>query len=87
MKDVLNDSLGHNVTFWVCLIVSVILILGGALVPPPFVIDNSIFIAVGELFGFASLGVAARAIEKGVDTKIKKGNTEVTFGDLNKDEN
>lgn len=87
MFNILSESIKENYVFWVCLTISIILLIASFICPPTGVIDSSVLAGVGELFGFAALGAVVRAIEKGVDTKIKKGDTEVTFGDLNKDEN
>lgn len=81
----MKQAVENNWIFWICLTVSIILILGGALTPPPFVIDNSIFIAVGELFGFAALGAFIKALDAGFTTKIKKGDTHLEI--IKKDEN
>lgn len=81
-----KHAVAHNLPFWICLGVSLFLIIGGAIVPPPFVVDSSIFVAVGELFGFAALWTLIMAIEKGVDAKVKHGDTELMVGDFNKDE-
>lgn len=81
-KKIVNE-LVHSIPFWVCLGVSVLLIVAGFLVPPTGVLDPSVLTAVGELFGFATLYVVMRCVEKGIDAKIKKGNTELTIGDLN----
>jgi len=64
--------------FTVCCILSVLLIVGGFLVPPIGIIDGSVLTAVGELFGFAAL---ARVPE--VLTAVRDGKS-ITFskGDL-----
>jgi len=77
MGDILRKAVDHNWAFWICLGVSILLILGGAFTPPPFIIDSSIFIATGEMFGFASLWALYKAIDKGVDARIKKGDTDI----------
>lgn len=87
MGEILKKAVDHNWAFWICLGVSIILILGGALTPPPFVIDSSIFIGTGEMFGFASLWALYKAIDKGVDTRIKKGDTEIKIENPDKEDN
>lgn len=79
MKDIIKEYLIGNIAFWVCLGISVSLIVLGAVVPPIGEIHPSILTAVGELFGFATLAVVADAIRRGVDAKIKKGDLEVTL--------
>ena len=77
MSDLIKKAVDHNWAFWICLGVSILLILGGAFTPPPFVIDSSIFIATGEMFGFASLWVLYKSIDKGIDARITKGDTDI----------
>ena len=81
MPENLKNAAKGNKPFWICLIVSIILLVGGALTPPPFVIDSSIFIGCGILFGFAALHVFDKALEKGTPASIKKGEIEVTVGE------
>lgn len=78
MAEIVKDLLG-KVVFWVCLIVSLILIILGFVVPPMGTIDPSVLTAVGEIFGFATLGVVADAIKEGYDAKIKKGEMEINI--------
>lgn len=85
MGEIIKKAVERNWAFWITLGVSIALIVGGALTPPPFVIDSSIFIATGEMFAFAALWVFWRAVEKGVDAKVRKGDTELTIN--NPDEN
>ena len=76
-----------NPAFWVCLSLSIGLIVAGFCVPPHGEIDGSVLTACGILFGFATFEVVHIAIRKGVDAKVKHGQTELTVGDLNKDKN
>lgn len=85
LNSILQGAIRHNYAFWICLIVSLFLIIGGAIVPPPFIIDKSIFIAVGELFAFGALGALIAAVDKGVDARIKHGDTSLEVGDFSKD--
>lgn len=87
MKEILKNAVSHNYVFWLCLFISIFLIVGGAITPPPFIMDLSIFEGVGWLFAFATLGVFSRAIDKGIDARVKKGDTTLEIGDLNKREN
>ena len=77
--------LERSTAFWVCLIISIVLVVSGFVVPPTGVIDGSVLKAVGELFAFATLWVVYKAIQKGIDAKLTHGNTSVTIGDLNND--
>ena len=83
MTETVKKATVRNAAFWVCLCLSIGLIVGGFLVPPTGKIDGSVLTGVGELFAFATLEVVAAAIHNGTDAKIKHNNTEVTIGDLN----
>lgn len=85
MGEILRKATEGNTAFWVCLVISILLIIGGAITPPPFVIDSSIFIATGELFAFAGLWTLNKAIDKGVDAKVKHNETEIQIINENKD--
>lgn len=77
MAEVLKNAVKGNTPFWVCLIVSILLLVGGALTPPMFIIDKSIFIACSIMFGFAALHTVDKAIDKGATTTIKHKDTEI----------
>lgn len=87
MVEIVKKSTIGNPAFWVCLSLSIGLIVAGFCVPPHGEIDGSVLTACGILFAFATLEVVHIAIRKGVDAKVKHGQTEVTVGDLNKDKN
>lgn len=69
----------NKLVFWVCLLISISLIVGSFFVPPMGIIDGSVLAAVGELFGFASLGSLIYAVDKGHSAKIEKGDTTLTI--------
>lgn len=79
-KETDNKPKVSKVAFWVCLVVSIGLMIGSAIVPPPFVVDASIFKCVGWLFGFAALGLLPDVLALGRTAKIQRGNTVVTIG-------
>ena len=62
--------------FWVCLAMSIALMVFGALMPPPGIIDPSILTASGILLGFAALGVAGQNLANGKEVTFKHGETE-----------
>jgi hypothetical protein len=70
-----------TISFFICLGISIVLMVGGAIVPPPFVIDATIFKAVGWLFGFAALGQLPAILDADKWAKISHGNTTVIVGD------
>ena len=51
--------------------------------PPTGVIDSSVFMGVGELFGFATLWEVHIAIRKGLDAKIQHNNTTIEINNDN----
>lgn len=72
--------------FIVCLAMSIILFIGGFFCPPMGVIDGSVLKAAGILLGFATLAVAGQNLANGKDVIFHHGETEVTIGD-NEEEN
>lgn len=70
-----------NPAFWVCLSITVGLFVAGFCVPPHGEIDGSILTAGGILFAFATLETVHVALRKGVDAKVKHGQTELTISD------
>ena len=69
----------HDVWLRILTLASIALLVWGFVLPPPGVIDGSVIAAVGELAGFAALWQLARAIDKGVDAVLRKGDTEITI--------
>lgn len=72
----------NRTAFFICLFISIGLIIGAFFVPPMAVIDGSVVAAVGELFGFSALGVVLDGIERGRKVSLSKGSTTI---DINKD--
>ena len=64
-------------TFYFNLIVSVLLIVGGFLVPPVGVIDGSVLTAVGLLLMFSVVEKIPDAIKAGRSIKLSKGDSSV----------
>lgn len=85
MKRFWRNYLENNTYFWVFAVCSILLIAVSFILPPTGVIDPSVALAVGELFGFASLGTVIKAIDNGHTATIQHGQTTITVGD--RDEN
>lgn len=81
MSETYKSATIKNPAFWVCLTITVGLFVAGFCVPPHGEIDGSILTAGGILFAFATLETVHVAIRKGVDAKVKHGQTELTIGD------
>ena len=71
-------------SFWVCLIVSLCLFIGGFFIPPMGVIDGSVLKAVGMLLGFGALGQAPVLIESLERAKFTKGDMTIEVSKGNK---
>ena len=77
---------GHWIAFFICLSVSIFLMVGSAIVPPPFVVDASIFKCVAWLFAFAALSQIPSLVNSGKTAKIQHGNISVTVSDQEEQE-
>ena len=72
--------------FYITLAISLLLIIGGFLLPPMGIIDGSVLTAVGELLMFGVLAQVPRLIDaakNGKSVKISKGDfsAEVSSSD------
>lgn len=81
-----RNSKYYKIAFWVCLGVSIVLMVGGAIVPPPFVIDATIFKAVGWLFAYAALAQIPGLVSEGKQAILQHGNTSITIKETSEDE-
>lgn len=73
--------------FWICLSISVFLIITSFFIPPAGVVDSSVVACVGELFLWPVLAVVMSAVDKGSDIKLTKGDTTVHIDNPDKKEN
>ena len=71
----------NHLAFWICLVISIILLIASFLVPPTGFIDGTVLAGIGELFGFATLATVIEAIKKGRDVSVSHGNTTLTLND------
>lgn len=83
MSEVIKKAFAKNWSFWICLGVSITLGVTGFFMPPQGVIDGSVLTFTGELVGFVAVDNVRRAISKGLDAKLKHGNTELSIGEKN----
>ena len=72
-----------TIPFWICLIVSIGLIVAGFCVPPMGIIDGSVLTAVGILFGFATLAQIPVIIEVAGYVKMTKGDMTIEAKGIN----
>lgn len=70
---------GHKKTipFWICLIVSIGLLVGGFFTPPMGTIDGSCLTAAGLLFMWGTLSQIPILIEVAGYAKIQRGDTTI----------
>lgn len=73
----------RTIPFWICLIVSISLIVAGFCVPPIGIIDGSVLTAVGILFGFATLAQIPVIIEVVGYVKMTKGDMTIEAKGIN----
>lgn len=64
-------------TFYISLVVSILLIVGGFLAPPVGIIDGSVLTAVGLLLMFSVIEKVPEAIKAGRNIKLQKGDSSV----------
>ena len=69
----------HKRVFFICLFVSIFLIVVSFFTPPKWIIDATVLAATGELFAFAALGEVVAAIERGHKASVTHGSTTVTI--------
>lgn len=81
MRRFYKNFLENNLYFWVFAVLSILLIVISFILPPAGAVDPSVALAVGELFGFASLGTVIKAIDKGKTATINHNGTSITVGD------
>lgn len=63
--------------FYVNLVISICLIVGGFFVPPLGIIDGSVLTAVGLLLMFSVIAKIPEAIKAGKSVKISSGESSV----------
>ena len=72
-----NSPKWARILFWIFLGISACLMIASWFVPPMGVIDSSVLAAIGELQGFAALGVGFECIFAGMDVTLQKGDTTI----------
>ena len=81
MAESIKKAILGDVVFWVCLMVTLVLMLLGFYLPPMGEISPSVLEAVGWLFGFAALAkfcdIVSTAVKAGYDAKVEHGETKI----------
>lgn len=73
----MRDIIAKNTWFKIFSIIAILLLITSFLLPPTGAIDSSVLAATGEIFAFAALGTFIKALDKGVDAKMQKGDTTI----------
>ena len=76
-----NEHHADKPIFYACLAIAVILLVFGAITPPPAIIDGSILTAAAILLGFAALAIVGQNLANGKEATFTHGQTEITIGD------
>ena len=79
----------YVIAFWITLTIAIGLIISGFFMPPQGEVDGSVLTGTGELFLWPALAFAAKALEDGKTAKFTKGDTTISVGkhDEEEDEN
>jgi len=72
--------------FYINLTVSILLIVGGFLVPPVGIIDGSVLTAVGLLLMFSVIERIPAAIKAGKNVKVTKGDFSAELSNSDSDD-
>lgn len=70
----------YILSFWITLILSIGLIIGGFCTPPTGQVDGSVLESVGLIFLWPALAFGAKALEENNKIKISHGHTEIVIG-------
>lgn len=75
----------REIGFYICLLMSVVLLVGGFLTPPMAVIDGSVLEGCGILFGFGTVAQIPVVITSAKSVKVQHGNTTIEATSKKKD--
>ena len=79
-------ELRKGIPFWVCLISTIALLVGGFIVPPTGVVDGSVLTSVAVLFGFATLAQIPVIIQVAGYVRMTKGDMTIEAKQIDKNE-
>ena len=77
-----NVRTSTTVALWVCMVVSIGLMIASFLVPPMGEISPSVLKAGSLIFAYAALMEVREAIAEGLGVKLSHGDTTVVIKDL-----
>lgn len=81
MTEMKKQKQVDKVIFWVCLIITVGLFIGGFFCPPMGEIHPSCLKAGGILFAMQALAIVGQNLANGKDVIFHKDDVDITIGD------
>lgn len=79
IKDILKRGSYKNFAFWLCLSCSIVMMGVSFVLPPIGVISSSSMAASSILWAYGALASFNHALDRGVDAKVKHGETELSI--------
>lgn len=73
----INGKTSWKIIFWICLVVSIILLVASFILPPMGFIDSSVLEAVAALLGFPTIYSVLEVIESGREFSFKYKEIEM----------
>lgn len=83
----MKKSFKKTTPFWICLICSIGMLVGGFFCPPIGSIDSSVIQAVGLLFAFGVIAQLPILIEVAGEVRIQRGDTTIEISKDDDDDN
>lgn len=80
-----KNYLQNNLFFWIFAGIAMVMLVVSWIMPPAWAIDKSVLTSVGEIMGFVAIGTVIKAIDKGLETKLKHNNTEISISGNDED--
>ena len=79
LRQRLKNATAGDYIYFVCFVISVVLLIVAFFTPPPFRIDESVLKAVGLMGIFSTIYKISDWIKLGLDIKFKKGDFELNI--------
>ena len=77
IKDIWKRGSYKNFAFWLCLVCSILFMAVSFCLPPVGAISSSSMAASSILWAYGALASFNHALDRGVDAKVKHGETEL----------
>ena len=89
LKEKLKNATAGEIISFVCFLCAIIMIMVAFFTPPPFKIDQSVLIGIGELGIFSNLARIPdwiKGLKDGESIKIKKGDSSIEISNDKEEE-